>query len=64
MTYTVYLAVSIMFALDGSAPKTLTVHRPLNFKAALLAAKDVMNTKMYKEFKTAMKNAYKDTSKE
>ncbi len=55
---------TIVFARDGSAPKTLTVHRPLNFKAALLAAKDVMNAKMYKEFKTAMENAYKDTSKE
>ncbi len=55
---------SIVFARDGSAPKTLTVHRPLNFKAALLAAKDAMNTKMYREFKNAMENAYKDTSKE
>ena len=55
---------TIVFARDGSAPKTLTVHRALNFKATLLAAKDVMTSKMYKEFKTAMENAYKDTSKE
>ena len=55
---------SIVFARDGSAPKTLTVHRALNFKATLLAAKDVMTSKMYRDFKTAMENAYKDTSKE
>jgi hypothetical protein len=55
---------TIVFARDGSAPKTLTVHRALNFKAALLAAKDVMNAKMYRDFKNAMENAYKDTSKE
>jgi hypothetical protein len=55
---------TIVFARDGSPPKTLTVHRQLNFKAALQAAKDVMTPKMHKEFKTAMDNAYKDTSKE
>jgi hypothetical protein len=55
---------TIVFARDGSPPKTLTVHRPLNFKATLQAAKDVMNPKMFREFKTAMESAFKDSSKE
>ncbi len=55
---------TLIFARDGSPIKTLTVHRHLNFKQTLIAAKDVMDQSLYKEFKTAMDNAFKDTSKE
>ncbi len=54
----------LIFARDGSPIRTLTIHRVLNFKLALLAAKDVMNPKMYRDFKNAMDIAYKVTSKE
>jgi hypothetical protein len=55
---------TLIFARDGSPIKTLTVHCHLNFKLTLIAAKDVMEQRMYKEFDIAMDNAYKDTSKE
>ncbi len=55
---------TLIFAQDGSPIRTLTIHRVLNFKLALLAAKDVMDPKMYRDFKNAMDIVYKDTSKE
>ncbi len=55
---------TLIFAWDGSPIRTLTIHCVLNFKLALLAAKDVMDPKMYQDFKNAMDIAYKDTSKE
>ncbi len=53
---------TLIYARDGSPLKTLTVHCPL--KLTLQAAKDVMDTRMYKDFKNAMELAYKGTSKE
>jgi hypothetical protein len=55
---------TLIFARDGSPIRALTIHRVLNFKLALLAAKDVMDPKMYRDFKNAMDIAFKDTSKE
>jgi hypothetical protein len=49
---------------DGSPVKTLTIHRHLNYKLTLKAAKDTMEPGLYKQFKHAMEIAYKDTSKE
>ena len=55
---------TLIFARDGSPIKSLTIHRQLNFKLVLIAAKDVMDPKLFKDFKNAMNIAYKDTSKE
>ena len=55
---------TLIFARDGSPIKSLTIHRQLNFKLVLIAAKDVMDPKLFKDFKNAMYIAYKDTSKE
>jgi hypothetical protein len=55
---------TLIFARDGSPIKTLTIHRHLNYKLVLNAARDVMEPKMYRDFKNAMDIAYKDTSKE
>jgi hypothetical protein len=55
---------TLIFVRDGSPPKTLTIHRHMNYKLALIAAKDVMDGRLYKEFKNAMEIAYKDTTKE
>lgn len=55
---------TLIFVRDGSPIKTLTIHRHLNFKLALTAAKDVMEPKIYRDFKNAMEIAYKDTTKE
>jgi hypothetical protein len=55
---------TLIFARDGSPIRTLTILRVLNFKLALLAAKDVMDSKMYRDFKHAMDIAFKDTTKE
>ncbi len=52
---------TLIFARDCSP---LTIHCVLNLKLALLAAKDVMDPKMYRDAKNAMDIAYKDTSKE
>ena len=55
---------TLIFVRDGFPLKTLTVHRHLNYKLALTAARDVMESKLYRDFKNAMDIAYKDTSKE
>jgi hypothetical protein len=55
---------TLMFARDGFPVKTLTIHRPINFKLALLAAKDAMDPRTYTDFKKKMEHAYGDTSKE
>jgi hypothetical protein len=55
---------TLIFVRDGFPLKTLTVHRHLNYKLALTAARDVMEPKLYRDFKNAMDIAYKDTSKE
>jgi hypothetical protein len=55
---------TLIFARDGWPARTLTVHRPLNYKLALKAAKDTMDQGLYKQFKNQMEAAYKDTSKE
>jgi hypothetical protein len=54
---------TLIVARDGFPLKSLTIHRDINFKLALLAAKDVMEKRMYTEFKNAMEHALKDTSK-
>ncbi len=43
---------------------SLSIHRNLNYKLALQAAKDVMDKQMYTRFWNAIEYAYKDTSKE
>ena len=48
----------------GFPVKTLTIHRPINFKLALLAAKDAMDPRTYTDFKKKMEHAYADTTKE
>ena len=55
---------TLIFVRDGFPLKTLTVHRHLNYKLALTAARDVMESKLYRDFRNAMDIAYKDTSKE
>lgn len=55
---------TLIFARDGSPIKTLTIHRHLNYKLVLNAARDVMDPKLFKEFRNAMDIAHKDTSKE
>jgi hypothetical protein len=55
---------TLIFVRDGSPVKTLTIHRHLNYKLTLKAAKDTMEPGLYKQFKHAMEIAYKDTSKE
>ena len=55
---------TLIFVRDGFPLKTLTIHRHLNYKLALTAARDVMEPKLYRDFKNAMDIAYKDTSKE
>ena len=55
---------TLIFVRDGSPVKTLTIHRHLNYKLTLKAAKDAMEPGVYKQFKNAMEVAYKDTSKE
>ena len=55
---------TLIFARDGWPARTLTLHRPLNYKLALKAAKDTMDQGLYKQFKNQMEAAYKDTSKE
>jgi hypothetical protein len=55
---------TLIYVRDGSPVKTLTVHRHLNYKLTLKAAKDAMDPVLYRQFKNAMEIAYKDTSKE
>ena len=55
---------TLIFVRDGCPLKTLTLHRHLNYKLTLKAAKDAMEPGLYKQFKNAMEVAYKDTSKE
>ena len=55
---------TLIFARDGYPARTLTLHRGLNYKLALKAAKDTMEQGLYKQFKNQMEAAYKDTSKE
>jgi hypothetical protein len=55
---------TLIYVRDGSPVKTLTIHRHLNYRLTLKAAKDTMETALYKQFKNAMEIAYKDTSKE
>ena len=55
---------TLIFARDGWPARTLTIHRALNYKLALKAAKDTMDQGLYKQFKNQMEAAYKDTSKE
>ena len=55
---------TLIFVRDGSPLKTLTLHRHLNYRLTLKAAKDAMEPGLYKQFKNAMEVAYKDTSKE
>ena len=55
---------TLMFARDGFPVKTLTIHRPINFQLALLAAKDAMDPRTYTDFKKKMEHAYADTTKE
>ena len=55
---------TLIFVRDGFPVKTLTIHRHLNYKLTLKAAKDTMETVLYRQFKNAMEIAYKDTSKE
>jgi outer membrane biosynthesis protein TonB len=55
---------TLIYVRDGSPVKTLTIHRHLNYRLTLKAAKDTMETVLYRQFKNAMEIAYKDTSKE
>jgi hypothetical protein len=57
---------TLIYVRDGYPVKTLTrtIHRHLNYKLTLKAAKDAMETVLYRQFKNAMEIAYKDTSKE
>ena len=62
------VAVSKLTCSHGTAflsrVKMLTIHRPINFKLALLAAKDAMDPRTYTDFKKKMEHAYADTTKE
>ena len=53
-----------MFAWDGFPVKTLTIHRPINFKLVLLAAMAAMDPRTYADFKKKIEHAYGDTTKE
>ncbi len=53
-----------LFARGGFPVKTLTIHRSIKFKLALLAAKDAMDPRTYTDFKKKMEHAYGDNSKE
>jgi hypothetical protein len=55
---------TLIISRDGFPLKSLTIHRDINFKLSLIAARDIMEKRMFTDFKNAMENALKDTSKE
>ncbi len=55
---------TLIMIRDGFPLKSLYIHRALNFKLSLVAAKDVLEKRTYTEFKNARENARRDTSEE
>ena len=53
-----------LLARDGFPARTGALHRSLNLKQLLVAAKEKMDPAQYKRFKTQVEIAFNDTSKE
>ncbi len=53
-----------LLALDGFPSRTGALHRNINLKQLLVAAKEKMDLEQYKRFKTQVECAFNDTSKE
>ena len=55
---------TLVFARDGFPLRTNCIYRQLNFKTVLQAAKDVMDKKLFTDFKNATEAALRDTAEE